>query len=100
VSSQQQQRAPAVMLVSSTPAFSVINWDLCYAAYLNEQVFVFTHSPAACSAFVLHLPCLFSCPGWPMHAAMHPRVAAQIQLTICQHSMHIMRRRPPPRPAL
>jgi hypothetical protein len=34
---------------SSTPAFSVINWDLCYAAYLNEQVFVFTHSPAACS---------------------------------------------------
>jgi hypothetical protein len=49
VSSQQQQRTPAVMLVSLTPAFSVINWDLCYAAYLNEQVFVFTHSPAACS---------------------------------------------------
>jgi hypothetical protein len=37
------------MLVSSTPAFSVIYWDLCYAAYLNEQVFVFTHSHAACS---------------------------------------------------
>jgi hypothetical protein len=45
---QQQQWAPAVMLVSSTPAFHVMNWDLCYAAYLNEQVFVFTHSPAAC----------------------------------------------------
>jgi hypothetical protein len=40
-----------------------MNWDLCYAAYLNEQalhavvhqkpfqVFVFTHSPAACSTY-------------------------------------------------